>query len=255
VHAIKVGSVAALFRYPVKSMRGERLDATELGWHGIAGDRRLALRRTGDQGGFPWLTATRVPELLLFRPRSGDAANGSRLPTHALTPEGKELPIFSAELAEDIGRRHGAPVEMMHVRQGVFDDGSISIITTATVDHLSALARLQPDVRRFRPNILIASSRAIPFAEDEWVGSSLTFGAPIGAPAVTVTSHDERCAMVNLDPDTAAASPALLKAIVRTRDNRVGLYATVIRTGSLEVGQDVYLVASMPPARSAGIGT
>jgi uncharacterized protein YcbX len=111
---IQIGEVEALFRYPVKSMRGERLDAAGLGWHGLEGDRRLALRRTGDRGGFPWLTASRLPELILFAPlrREGAAADG--LPTHIRTPEGEALPIFGAELAAEVGRRHRSPVEMMH---------------------------------------------------------------------------------------------------------------------------------------------
>jgi len=66
--AIKVGEVEALFRYPVKSMGGEALQEAELGWHGLDGDRRLGLRRMADRSGFPWLTATKLPELILFAP-------------------------------------------------------------------------------------------------------------------------------------------------------------------------------------------
>jgi uncharacterized protein YcbX len=65
---IKVGEVEALFRYPVKSMAGEVLEEVALGWHGLDGDRRLAFRKVGDRGGFPWLTATKLPELLQFTP-------------------------------------------------------------------------------------------------------------------------------------------------------------------------------------------
>ena len=58
---IHVGQVEAIFRYPVKSMAGERLEAATLGWHGVDGDRRLALRRIDDRSGFPWLTASKLP--------------------------------------------------------------------------------------------------------------------------------------------------------------------------------------------------
>ena len=68
VLSIKVGEVEALFRYPIKSMRGEPLEVADLGWHGLDGDRRLAFRRAGDRGGFPWLTASKLPELILFAP-------------------------------------------------------------------------------------------------------------------------------------------------------------------------------------------
>jgi uncharacterized protein YcbX len=67
---LEIGHVEAIFRYPVKSMRGDRLASAALGWYGIDGDRRLALRRVGDRSGFPWLTATSFPALLLFSPFS-----------------------------------------------------------------------------------------------------------------------------------------------------------------------------------------
>src|SRR2546428_2503164 len=66
---IKIGEVEELFRYPVKSMSGEALEVAELGWHGVDGDRRLAFRRADDRGGFPWLTATKLPDLILFAPQ------------------------------------------------------------------------------------------------------------------------------------------------------------------------------------------
>src|SRR5258707_120547 len=74
---IEIGHVEAIFRYPVKSMGGERLEAAQLGWHGLDGDRRLAFRRIDDHGGFPWLTASKLPDLLLFAPlRREDGALG-----------------------------------------------------------------------------------------------------------------------------------------------------------------------------------
>src|SRR3954462_10030650 len=118
--AINIGEVQALFRYPVKSMGGEAVDSSELGWHGLEGDRRLALRRIGDRGGFPWLTASKLPELIRFAPLRGDAA--APLPGHVRTPEGEELDLFGSELAADITRRHGAPVEKMHLDRGIFDE-------------------------------------------------------------------------------------------------------------------------------------
>ncbi len=65
---IEIGHVEAIFRYPVKSMAGERLEEAQLGWHGLYRDRRMAFRRIDDRGGFPWLTASRLPDLLLFAP-------------------------------------------------------------------------------------------------------------------------------------------------------------------------------------------
>jgi uncharacterized protein YcbX len=237
---IKVGEVEALFRYPVKSMRGEPLEVAELGWHGLDGDRRLAFRRADDRGGFPWLTATKLPELILFAPQRRDTAAGGNLPTHVRTPEGEELALFGPELAADVGRRHGSPVEMMHLNRGIFDEASVSMITSATVGEIGRLSAQHPDVRRFRPNILIGSLRSVPFEEDEWVGGVLSFGETSEAAAITITNLDERCSMVNYDPDSARPAAEVLKAIVRVRDNKAGVYGTVIRRGPIAVGQPIF---------------
>jgi hypothetical protein len=203
---IQVGEVEALFRYPVKSMSGEPLEVADLGWHGLDGDRRLAFRRVDDRGGFPWLTASKLPELILFAPQRQGPAVGGDLPTHVRTPEGEELALFGQELAEEVGRRHGSPVEMTHLNRGIFDEASISVITSATVGEIARLAAQRPDVRRFRPNILMASLRSVAFEEEDWVGGVLSFGEANGAAAISITNYDERCSMVNFD-DSARAAP------------------------------------------------
>jgi len=238
--AVKLGEVEALFRYPVKSMAGEGLDVAELGWHGLEGDRRLAFRRADDRGGFPWLTASKVPELILFAPRRRGLATTGDLPTHVRTPEGQELAVFGEELAREVGRRHGSLVEMMHLNRGIFDEASISVIASATVSEVARLAAQHPDVRRFRPNIVIASLRSVPFEEDEWVGGVLSFGETNDGAAIGITHRDERCSMVNFDPDSARSTPEVLKAIVRARDNKAGVYGTVTRRGRVAVGQPIF---------------
>jgi uncharacterized protein len=236
MNPITIGHVEAIFRYPVKSMAGEPLDAANLSWHGIDGDRRLAFRRIEDRSGFPWLTAGKLPDLVLFA-TEGDP------PTHVRTPDGQQLPIFSEELAAEVTRRYGAPVQLMHFKHGIFDEANISVIASETVCEISRLAGLNPDVRRFRPNILVRLLQPIPFEEDEWVGGVLSFGESDDAPAVTVTLRDERCAMLNLDPDSARPTPEMLKAVVRAHQNTAGIYATVTRIGRLAVGQPIILNA------------
>jgi uncharacterized protein len=238
---IKVGQIEAIFRYPIKSMRGEPLESAALGWHGIESDRRLAFRRLDERGGFPWLTASTLPELVLFTPRRPESGNGDALPTHVLTPDRQALPVFGQALASEITRRSGSPVEMMQMKHGIFDDATISVITTDTVREVCRIAGKSPDVQRFRPNIVVRSTRALPFEEDEWVGGVLSFGEADDAPAVTVTMRDVRCAMVNIDPDDGSLAPELLKAAVGANQNNAGVYATVTRTGQLAVGQNVVL--------------
>jgi uncharacterized protein len=239
--SIEVGVIEAIFRYPVKSMRGESLDAAALGWHGIEGDRRFAFRRLDVSGGFPWLSASSLPELINFTPQRPEDSNGEAAPTHVRTPEGEEMPLFGEALTAEVGRRYGGPVQMMQLKHGIFDEASISVIADSTVREICRLADQGADVRRFRPNILLRSARAAPFDEDQWVGGVLTFGQADDAPSVAVTMRDVRCGMVNFDPDGGDPAPKILKAVVRANQNNAGIYATVTRTGRLEVGQTVVL--------------
>ncbi|MEO7823002.1 MAG: MOSC N-terminal beta barrel domain-containing protein [Gemmatimonadaceae bacterium] len=242
---IEIGHIEAIFRYPIKSMGGERLEVARLGWHGIDGDRRLALRRMNDRGGFPWLTASELPDLLLFAPyRHQDGAPGD-LPTHVRTPGGKEMPVFGEDLAKEIERRHGAPVQMMQMKNGIFDEASISVIASDTVREIGRLAARTLDVRRFRPNVVVRLLQPVPFQEDDWVGGVLSFGEGDDAPAVTVTMRDVRCSIVNLDPDSASTAAEVLKAVVRTHQNTAGIYGTVTRIGRLAVGQTIHLRAAV----------
>ncbi|MEO5618058.1 MAG: MOSC N-terminal beta barrel domain-containing protein [Candidatus Eisenbacteria bacterium] len=247
----EIGHVEAIFRYPVKSMGGERLEAAELGWHGLEGDRRLAFRRLDDRSGFPWLSASKLPDLLLFAPHRCEGRDQGELPTHVRTPDGEEMPVFGEDLATEIGRRHGAPVQMMQLNHGIFDEASISMIATDTVSEIGRLAGRSADVRRFRPNVVVRLLRSVPFQEDEWVGGVLSFGEGDDAPAITATMRDIRCSMVNFDPDSASPAPEVLKAVVRAHENTAGIYGAVTRTGRLAVGQTIVLHAAAERTKPA----
>jgi hypothetical protein len=198
----------------------------------------------------PWLTASKLPELVLFAPLRPAEGAQDDIPTHVRTPDGDELPVFGEQLAAEVGRRYGAPVQMMQLRHGIFDDATISVIAADTVCEIGRLAGQSLDVRRFRPNIVVRLLRQVAFQEDEWLGGALSFGEGDDAPTVAVTARDERCAIVNLDPDSATPAPEVLKAIVRTHQNNAGIYGTVTRTGRIAVGQKIHFRA----ASGAAIG-
>ena len=151
------------------------------------------------------------------------------------------LDIRSEELRSEIGDRYGSNVELMQLQHGVFDDAVISAITTDTISRVCREAGVAVDGRRFRPNIVLECSDIDPFEEDDWLGRLLVFGESEMAPAVHVTNKDPRCMMINLDPDTATQDANILKATVRLNDNNAGVYATVVRTGTVRAGDPVMI--------------
>jgi len=242
MNMIEVGRVCEIVRYPVKSMAGTATDSAVLGWHGLDGDRRFAFRREGDTSGFPWLSASRLPELILYHPVGLDANSGEPLPTHIRTPAGSHVELRSAELTSEIARRFGSGVELMKMKHGVFDEAAISVISLATIAGIGREAGLDLDRRRFRANIFLETERGEPFLEDEWVGRTLLFGDADPRPAMSITLCDERCTMVNLDPETAARDPRVMKSVVRLNRNNAGVYAAVVRSGTIRVGDRVSLL-------------
>ena len=260
---IHVGHVREIVRYPVKSMAGTATESALLGWHGLDGDRRYAFRRMGDDGGFPWLTASRLPELLLYQPVGLDESTGEPLPTHVRTPAGAHVELHSQELESEIAELYGSGVELMKLKHGIFDEAAISVISLATIAGIGREAGLELDRRRFRANIVVETEAYKPFLEDGWVGGILVFGdsdaglsePPTVAgglgnrPAVSVTMCDVRCVMINLDPETAKKDARVMKTVVRLNQNNAGVYGTVVRTGHVRVGDRVNLVSEPPAIR------
>lgn len=238
---MELGRISAIFRYPVKSMAGELLEVARLGWHGLEGDRRFAFRQVADTGGFPWLSASKLPQLLLYKPIGINASGGEPLPTHVRTPEGNEYELRSNELRLDVSARLGSDVEMMNLKHGIFDESCLSVINLSTVQCVLSESGRDVDLRRFRPNVVIEPINTQPFAEDGWVGGSLRFGEGDTAATLRVTMRDERCVMVNLDPDTAERDSEVMKTVVRLNGNFAGVYGNVLTPGDLRVGQVVTL--------------
>ena len=234
----EVGRVRAIYRYPVKSMAGELMSSAQLGWHGLEGDRRLAFVRSGIRAGMPWLTAGKLPSLVTYVPLR-DAEDA--LPSRVRTPKGEELELHGNAFRAELTSAHGAPVALMQLDNGIFDDAPLSIITTNAIAAVSNEAGAGADTRRFRPNLLIEVSDRSPFPEDAWVGRTLRIGEGEEAPAVAVCTRDVRCGMLNIDPDTAALDGRLFKAAVRLNGNCAGVYCTIVRTGAVRAGDALYL--------------
>jgi uncharacterized protein len=232
----EVGRVVALWRYPVKSMAAERLEQAEVSWHGLAGDRRWAFVREGlVRSGFPWLTIRERPAMGLYRPSFAEPGRPDASRTVVRTPAGKELDVVDPALAAELGDG----VRVIKQDRGVFDTMPLSLITTRAVAGVGALVGAELDVRRFRPNLLVAAAGDEAFPEDAWVGRVLR----IGELQMRVDQRDKRCVMVNVDPETTERDPAILRAIARERQACLGVYGSTVRPGRVVVGDAVVLDA------------
>jgi uncharacterized protein YcbX len=233
---VEVGRVVGLWRYPVKSMGEERLEAVDVGFHGLAGDRRWAFVRPGlERSGFPWLTIREQPRLAHHRVVFADPDKPDESRTLVQTPDGHELDVTDPELAAGLGDG----VRVIKHDVGVFDVMPVSVLTTASVAGLGQLVGRDLDVRRFRPNVLIEPTGDEPFPEDAWVGGTLT----VGGARLRTDQRDPRCVMINVDPETTERDPAILKAVAQQRDACFGVYGSTVTPGRVAVGDVVTLEA------------
>ncbi len=230
----KVGRLAVIARYPVKSMRGEELTEGDVGFQGLRGDRLCAFVQADRASVFPWLTARECPELVQFEPR-WELREG-RLSLTVRTPSGSELPVESDELRHELEVRSGRPVRLHTDHRGNHDAAYVSVITTSTVKALCDAAGVEPDHRRFRMNFVVESDLP-PFAEAKWVGRVVRIGDVV----LGVTNEDERCVMVTLDPESGASTPGVLRAASELNGVCAGVYASVLSAGRVTVGADVEL--------------
>jgi uncharacterized protein YcbX len=226
----EVGRVAALWRYPVKSMAAEALEEIEVSWHGLAGDRRWAFVGDGlERSGFPWFTIRERSDMWQYRPSFLDPGDPDRSRTLVRTPEGREFDVVDPALAAELG----TGVRVIKQNRGVFDTSPLSLTTTRTVAALGSRVGRELDPLRFRPNVLVEAEE--PFAEDSWVGSVLQ----IGAMQMRVDLRDERCVVVNVDPATATRDPTILRTIARERETCLGVYGSTVVPGRIAVGDRV----------------
>ncbi len=227
-----IGRVVSLWRYPVKSMAEESLEAAEVSWHGVAGDRRWAFVRAGqEQSGFPWLTLRQRSDLRSYRPSFADPERPDESRTLVGTPSGQKLEVTDPALAAELG----AGVRVIKQNRGIFDTFPLSLITRQTLSGLGELTGLTLDEQRFRPNFVVEAFGSGAFPEDGWVGHVLS----IGGMKLRVDRRDSRCVIVNLDPRTGTGNPAVLRAIAGERGSCAGVYASVVQPGRVSVGDAV----------------
>lgn len=233
------GVVSELFRYPVKSMRGESLSQAHLYWHGLDGDRRYAFVRQGVNSGFPWLTGRELPHLLRYTPRFLQPEAPRQSPIVVATPDGRELPLEAPELVEALAKAYAHPFFLFKLGVGAYDSQVLSLMSNASVSALGESAGMNLDRARFRQNILIDTRDRRPFQEEAWLDRVLLFGGDADGPRVRIIRRISRCVMINIDPRTAERDVRVLNTVAQTRDNYAGVYASVEQPGTIRVGDSV----------------
>jgi uncharacterized protein len=277
----QVGVVQDLFRYPVKSMLGERLSAVEIDEHGVIGDRAYALREANGRV----VTAKKWAKMLEFYARYDTPPKaGELVPLRIILPDGRTIhaqdPDASAILSAMVGRpvvleraqgdqRSHAEIDpatvfgdvpVEQVKPGFtaatipdsfalppgtfFDSASIHVLASGTLAHLHSLTGgdAQVDPRRFRPNIVVETEPGLEgFLEDDWLEGTLEVG---GSVRIVQMRPTMRCVMTTHRQAELGRDLRILRTTVQHHHNQVGVWAEIGAVGTVRVGDPVMLVIS-----------
>ncbi|WP_431930924.1 MOSC domain-containing protein [Nonomuraea jabiensis] len=271
-----IGEVVSLWRYPVKSMMGEELNAAEVGERGLLGDRAYALLDTSDGKVASAKNPGKWPQLFQYRaafvepPRSG-----AKMPAVRVTlPDGtvlasdeaginealsraleREVTLEAAAEAQGAGRARQAEeywpsIEGLDFQDTVtdfelpegtfFDCAVVHVLTTATLNRLRELyPQGRFEVRRFRPNVVVEMSSPVKdFVEDAWIGQTLRLGDEV---RLAVTGPCPRCVMITLAQGDLPKDSGILRTAAQTHEVNVGVYASVLRGGQVRRGDAIRL--------------
>jgi uncharacterized protein YcbX len=259
-----IGTVESLWRYPVKSMRGEELQEAFVGFPGVYGDRLYAFRNSMAPKGFPYLTGREVEMMLLYQPRyrnpermtkpanlaEAEAIGPGLTPVYpdsadlALdvdTPLGDRLPIGDARLIDLLRAkiRESHELTLLRSDRAMTDCRPISLFSIHTARQLGEELGTSLDKRRFRANIYLDLKSGRGFDEDKLVGRTLRVGAKT---TIAVLERDPRCKMITLDPDTGQQNAEVMKQLARAHETKAGVYGAVLIEGTIRSGDDISLM-------------
>jgi uncharacterized protein YcbX len=259
-----IGRVESLWRYPVKSMRGEELDEMFAGYAGVYGDRLFAFESSASPKGFPYLTGREQREMLRYRPRfrypdkaarpvnlteaenmppgvNPVSANPAELMVEVETPDGKTVAIDDPELLDMLRAGIDAKHQLTLLRsdRAMTDCRPLSIFAIQSAKKLGDETGIAVDKRRFRANVYLDLASSEGFAEDEFVGRSVRIGLKV---IISILERDPRCMMITLDPDSGEKEPALLKKVAQAHNGMAGVYGAVLVEGTLHKGDSVELL-------------
>ena len=250
-----IGTVESLWRYPVKSMSGEAIAETFLGFSGFYRDRCFAFKNSAAHKGHPYLTARLQQQMLRYRPQFRYPERAAKPPNlteavsiapgvtpingdpqdlilDVVTPSGEVIAVDDPTLIEMLGEGIGENnrLTLMHSDRGFIDCRPVSLISLQSVRQLEKELDIPIDKRRFRANIYLNLAADRPFAEDELVGRKLRIGS---SAVIMVLERDPRCKMISLDPDTGEHNPEVLRKVAQTHAACAGVYCAVLVEGIL----------------------
>jgi len=259
-----IGTVDTLWRYPVKSMRGEKLNEAFVGFSGMYGDRVFAFRSSASPKGFPFLTAREQRKLLQYRPRFRYPDKAARPINLAeaesmapgVTPVFADIPDLIVEIEAPTGETLAIddPALLRMLREGVSgapdltlvrsdramtDCRPVSLLSVQSARQLGEEIGTSVDQRRFRANIYLDLAGAGGFAENGFVGRSVRIGLKV---VVSILERDPRCVMITLDPDTGESKPEFLRQVAQAHNGMAGVYAAVLVEGIVRKGDAVELL-------------
>jgi MOSC domain-containing protein len=256
-----VGRVDSVWRYPVKSMRGEELPEIFAGFSGVWGDRLFAFKSTATPLGFPYLTGREAHEMLLYRPRFRHpertmtpanleaaqeispilnfvAADPADLALVVETPTGEVLPIDDPVLLQQLTNQagDGHSLTLLRSERAMTDCRPISLFSLQTARQLGEEVGAVLDKRRFRANVYLDFGKEGGFLENEFVGHQIRIGSKV---VISALERDPRCQMITLDPDTASPNTDVLRNVARRHDGTAGVYGAVLAEGMIRAGDSV----------------
>jgi uncharacterized protein YcbX len=257
-----IGQIDSLWRYPVKSMRGEEMDEMFVGYAGVFGDRLFAFVSSGNPKGFPYFTGRDQRQMIRYRARFRDPAGAAgpsnlpeaeahnawplpataaELPVDVETSDGKVFAIHDPALIESLraGIEHSHEIRLIQSDRALTDCAPLSFFSVQTVRRLEEESGTPIDKRQFRANVYLDLPGLGAFAEDEFVGRTLRIGEKVVA---AITKRDGRCMMITLDPETAGKSPPVLKTVAQKHDGKAGIYSAVLVEGLVRKGDPVELL-------------
>jgi uncharacterized protein len=223
-----MASVVELWRYPVKSMAGERLDSCAVTATGLEGDRRWALVDGTPNRAGKLLTIREEERLMTYRARLDDGA------VVVVSADG-ETHRLDGGVVTRIAGEASRPLSLREMEGANFDDSPVLVVNLATVSAFGVRAGMTVDHRRFRANLYVDGLE--PDAELGWLGRRLR----VGEVELEAVKRCERCVVITRDPDTTVTTPALLRVLTETHDTYMGVYCQVTRPGRVGVGDQLQL--------------